>query len=64
MENIYEKAHEAIRNDPSPLAKKPHAKPSDPTKVKLWKAKKLTLATRKNKIQQRKRAILAKIKGE
>ena len=30
----------------------------------MWKAKKLTLAARKNKIEQRKQAVLAKIKGE
>ncbi|KAH9529745.1 ribosomal protein L5, partial [Dermatophagoides farinae] len=64
LENIYEKAHEAIRNDPSPPAKKQRTKPSDKTKVKVWKAKKLTLAARKNKIEQRKQAVLAKIKGE
>ncbi|KAF7493711.1 60S ribosomal protein L5 [Sarcoptes scabiei] len=63
LENIYQKAHEAIRKDPSPSAKKPRFKP-DPSKAKVWKKPKQTLAARKNKIAQRKKAVLKKLKSE
>ncbi|KAK6641356.1 60S ribosomal protein L5 [Polyplax serrata] len=58
IESMYKKAHEAIRADPSPAPKKqPKA-----GKPKRWNKKKLTLASRKDRIAQKKKAFLEKIR--
>lgn len=62
LESLYKKAHEAIRKDPSPSAKKDRKKPTG--HVKVWQSSKQTLAARKNKVEQRKKAVLARIQGE
>ncbi|KAK3865129.1 hypothetical protein Pcinc_029244 [Petrolisthes cinctipes] len=60
MEDIYKKAHETIRADPT---KKP--KPEKKINKKRWNAKRLTYDERKAAVQARKDAWLAKIeKGE
>jgi len=60
MEDIYKKAHETIRADPS---KKP--KPEKKVTKKRWNAKRLTYDERKAAVQARKDDWLAKIeKGE
>lgn len=61
LEGIYTKAHAAIRANPDAAPKKP-APARDPSKrPKTYKKKKLTLADRKNKVAQRKAAIVAKL---
>jgi len=57
LESIYTKAHSAIRADPEykPTAKKTYAQ------KKRWNTKKLTLAVKKNKIAQRKKAVIARL---
>jgi len=57
LEPIYSKAHSAIRADP--IHKKKEPKP-DLVK-KRWTKAKITLAARKNKVQQRKKAVLQKL---
>lgn len=60
LEEVYKKAHAAIRADPS-RQKKEHKKAA--TK-KRWNAAKLTLAQRQQKVADRKAAFLAKLKAE
>jgi len=62
IEAIYTSAHAAIRKDPSPSAKKDHKKPTGP--IKSYHLPKQTLAAKKNKVEQRKKAVLARIKAE
>jgi len=59
MEDMYKKAHSAIRADP---AHKPSVK-KDVTK-KRWNAKKITLAERKAKVQAQKDEFLAQIEAQ
>jgi len=59
MEDMYKKAHAAIRADP---AHKPSVK-KDVTK-KRWNAKKITLAERKAKVQAQKDEFLAQIEAQ
>jgi len=59
LESIYSKAHSAIRADPE---HKPKPQRTDGPK-KRWNAKKITLAARKNKIQQRKRAVIQRLEA-
>lgn len=60
MEEVYKKAHSAIRSDPTHKQAE-HAKKA--TK-KRWNAAKLTLEQRKQKVAARKEAFLAKLKAE
>ena len=62
LESVYKKAHEAIRKDPSPSAKKERKKTTGAHKT--YKTPKQTLAARKNKTEQRKKAVLARIQAE
>lgn len=62
LEANYAKAHAAIRKDPSPAPKKERTKPTGP--VKRYHLPKQTLAARKNKIEQKKKAVLARIQAE
>jgi len=59
LEDMYSKAHAAIRKDPEakPKAKKTPAK-------KRWTAKKLTLAERKAKVQKAKDEFLSQIEAQ
>jgi len=57
LEGIYLKAHANIRADPE---HKPKPARTDVVK-KRWNDKKTDIATRKNKIQQRKRAVIQKL---
>ncbi|XP_064480384.1 large ribosomal subunit protein uL18A-like [Ornithodoros turicata] len=57
IEEIYKKAHAAIRADP---AHKPKAPRTD-VKKKRWNRKKLTLSERKNTVSQKKAAFLKKL---
>ena len=59
IENIYKKAHAAIRNDPV-YSKKPEKKVTK----KRWNKAKLTLEARKAGIQKRKTDFLAKLEAE
>jgi len=58
-EEIYTKAHAAIRAEPD------HVKP-EPKQVtkKRWNKKKQTLNDRRNKVEQKKKAILKKLEGD
>lgn len=56
LEDMYKKAHEAIRANPDPVKKER----KEPVK-KSVKRKKLTLAERKNKIKQRKQAVISQL---
>lgn len=60
IEEVYKKAHAAIRSDPS------HKKATraSPVTKKRWNLAKLTHAQRKEKINNRKAAFLAKLKAE
>lgn len=60
MEEVYKKAHAAIRADPA-HKKVEHKKQA--TK-KRWNLAKLTLEQRKAKVAARKAAFLAKLKAE
>lgn len=60
IESIYKKAHEAIRADPTRKSKE-RTKP--PVK-KRWNLKKLSLATRKNRVAQKKTTFLKKLETE
>lgn len=69
IETIYKKAHESIRADPTHVPAKPPAdksveKPADKTgkKHKRWNKKKLTLAERKDRIAQKKKSFLKKLR--
>jgi len=57
LESIYLKAHANIRADPEHKPKPPRTN----VVKKRWNDKKTDLATRKNKIQQRKRAVIQKL---
>lgn len=61
IEGIYKNAHKAIRADPSPAPKKPVEAKTD-KKPKRWNKKKLTLAARKDRVAQKKKAFLEKLK--
>jgi len=59
IEELFKKAHAAIRNDPT------HAKSSKKTgKGKRWNAKKLTLEERKAKVKAAKEEFLAQIESQ
>jgi len=60
LEDIYKKAHAAIRANPDLVKKE---KMQTDQKPKRWNKKKLTLADRKNKIAQRKEAIVKKLEA-
>jgi len=60
LEEIYKKAHSGIRSDPA--HKKPEHK--KPATKKRWNAAKLTLEQRKQKVNERKAAFIAKLKAE
>ncbi|KAL1132005.1 hypothetical protein AAG570_011615 [Ranatra chinensis] len=59
MEEMYKKAHAAIRENP---ARKPVVKEKTPVK-KRWNRAKLSLAERKNCIAQKKASFLKKIQA-
>lgn len=61
MEEIYKKAHAAIRANPDRVTK---AAKKDLPKPKRYNKKKLTLAARKNKIALKKKAIIARLDAE
>lgn len=61
LESIYSKAHASIRANPE---HKPKDKKKTEGVKKRWNLKKVTLAVRKNKIQQRKRAVIQRIEAE
>jgi len=61
LEDIYKKAHQAIRNDPT---HKVTAKKSSAVTKKRWNAKKLTNEQRKTKIAAHKAAYVAKLQSE
>ena len=61
VEEIYQKAHAAIRKDPTHSKKAAAAKAG---KVKRWTAKKLTLAERKAKVKAAKAEFLAQIEDQ
>ena len=60
MEDIYKKAHESIRADPSAVKKE---KDSSAIVKKRWNRAKLTLSERKNRIRQKKEAFKKKIEA-
>lgn len=68
LEDVYKKAHEAIRADPShvPVKKdKPAKAEGEKAKQqKRWNRKKLSLKERKARIAQKKKAILKQVKKE
>ncbi|RWS04376.1 60S ribosomal protein L5-like protein [Dinothrombium tinctorium] len=57
LEEMYTNAHSAIRANPDAVKKEPKKE----IEKKRWTKKKLTLAARRNKIEQRKKAVLAKL---
>jgi len=59
LEGMYKKAHEAIRADPTPAAKK-----DKKVTKKRWTAKRITLADRKAKIAETKKEFLAQIEEQ
>ncbi|KAH8421246.1 hypothetical protein KR009_006603 [Drosophila setifemur] len=61
LEDIYKKAHQAIRNDPT---HKVTAKKASGVTKKRWNAKKLTNEQRKTKIAAHKAAYVAKLQSE
>ncbi|XP_063392829.1 large ribosomal subunit protein uL18 [Cydia fagiglandana] len=61
IETIYQKAHEAIRADPS--HKKKDSK-KDPAKQKRWNKRKLTVAERKNRIKQKKDSFIKRLQNQ
>ena len=66
---MYTKAHAAIRADPDPEAPKAkgktdEAKKTGDDKKKRWNKPKQTLAARRNKIVQKKLAVIAKLDAE
>lgn len=63
VEDIYKKAHAAIRANPDRAKVDKPAKAAD-AKPKRYHKKKLTLAARKNKIALKKKAIIAKLDAE
>ncbi|XP_074595989.1 ribosomal protein L5 [Brevipalpus obovatus] len=60
IEDIYTKAHAAIRANPDRVS----PKPKENITKKRWNKKKLTLAARRNKIAQKKATVLAKLDAE
>lgn len=60
IEDIYIKAHAAIRANPDRVP----PKPKENITKKRWNKKKLTLAARRNKIAQKKATVLAKLDAE
>lgn len=60
IEDIYKKAHQSIRNDPTP--KKAAAKKT--ATKKRWNAKRLTNEQRKEKVAAHKAAYVAKLQSE
>lgn len=56
IEDIYAKAHAAIRSDPAPAAKKVHP---EGWKPKSFKKQRMSLAQRKGRVAQKKAAFLA-----
>ncbi|KAK9880199.1 hypothetical protein WA026_010073 [Henosepilachna vigintioctopunctata] len=61
IENMYKNAHAAIRADPSVEKKE---KTEEPSQKKRWNKKKLTLAERKNRVAQKKKAYLEKLQED
>lgn len=57
LEDIYKKAHEAIRANPDPVKKEKKVLPAG-QKQKRWNKAKLSLHERKNKIAQRKAQVI------
>lgn len=68
LEDVYKKAHDAIRADPThvPEKKEKPEKPAGekPRKPKRWNKKKLSLKERKARIAQKKKSILKQVKKE
>lgn len=62
IEEMYTKAHASIRANPDP--EPPKAKTSTEGKKKRWNKSKQTLAARRNKIAQKKKAVVAKLEAE
>ena len=63
LEDIYKKAHAAIRANPEP-EKKERPKPAEGAKQKRWNKTKLTKKERENKIALRKAAVIKKLDAE
>jgi len=59
LENMYKKAHAAIRENPEPA--QPH---KQPVKKKRWNRAKLSLAQRQDRVKQKKEAFLKKQEKE
>jgi large subunit ribosomal protein L5e len=59
VEETYKKAHEAIRKDPTPAAKKDHSK----VQKKRWNPKKLTREERKTRVDAAKKEFLARLES-
>jgi len=64
IEALYKKVHENIRANPEHVTPKKDKKPAAEGKVKRWNKKKQTLAERKGRIAQKKKAFLQKISEE
>lgn len=65
VEEMYKKAHDAIRANPDRASKKEKKKTTDESsKPKRFNKKKLTLAARKNKIALKKKAVIARLDAE
>jgi large subunit ribosomal protein L5e len=62
VEEMYKKAHAAIRANPAP--EKKEKKEMKPEAKKRWNRAKMTLAERKNRVAQKKAAFLRKIEGQ
>lgn len=65
IEDIYKKAHDAIRADPSHVKKKKEDKDKDPSAVvkKRWNRAKMSLSERKNRIAQKKESWKKKLEA-
>lgn len=61
IENMYKKAHAAIRANPELEDK---AQKAPPTTTKRWNRRKLTLAERKDRVAQKKKSFLAKLQEQ
>lgn len=64
IEDLYKKAHAAIRADPSPKPAKPKQERKEGEKPKRFNRKKMTLAQKKARVAQKKAAFLKKMKDE
>lgn len=64
LEDIYKKAHAAIRANPDQGPSKPVKKPKEGEKQKRWNKRKLTFDERENKVAQKKRAVMAALDKE